>query len=291
MSKYRAAVKRAEDVIGVFGIPLRTGDAGGLSSPDDPDIMTPVRLTVAPSAVHLEAPSLPEKGQRIASYPKVGVPAWTLDSQPSRAGEQYRIIRTKVSKHPKQPRIVLISSPASGDGKTVSAMNLAAIFALKNEGKVLLVEADMRRSALCKLIAIEGTPGLSDVIGGYCSFSSALVCIENAPNLYILPAGTPETNPAELLDSENWRALHRRLQEEFEFVIVDAPPVAAVADYELLEAACDGVILIVRPDHTPRKLLDKTIEAVRKDKLIGVVLNDVPEWFLWKHQHYSQYYY
>jgi Mrp family chromosome partitioning ATPase len=81
-----------------------------------------------------------------------------------------------------------------------------------------------------------------------------------------------------------------RLREEFRRTIVDSPPVEAVADYDLIAACCDGVVLVVRPDHTSRPLLTRALTKV-KGKLIGVLINDVEDWFLWKRGSSSYHYY
>ena len=79
------------------------------------------------------------------------------------------------------------------------------------------------------------------------------------------------------------------LREEFTFVVVDGPPVNSCADYDLLQATCDGVILIVRQDHSERPLVGGALGAIPKEKLLGVVLNCAEDWFLWKHAAYSYY--
>jgi capsular exopolysaccharide synthesis family protein len=195
------------------------------------------------------------------------------------ASEQYRILRTKVLQHPGQPRMIVISSPGPGDGKTVTAVNLAAAISLNSEGKVLLLDADFRRSSIHALLGLPEAPGLADVLTGTCALEDALVRSEELSNLYVLGAGEPQCNPAELLDSSRWRVLLPKLRSLFRNVIVDCPPVAAVTDYDLIQTNCDGVLLVMRPDHTRRPLCFKALASVPKEKLIGVVLNSVPKWF------------
>ena len=113
--------------------------------------------------------------------------------------------------------------------------------------------------------------------------------MDQFPNLYVLTAGTGPGNPAELLDSEHWKALCVSVREHFDFVIIDAPPIAAVADYELIQAVCDGVIFVVRPDHSDRTLVDKSYDLIPEKLRLGVVLNCASKWLLWK-THESYYY-
>ena len=184
----------------------------------------------------------------------------------------------------------MISSPGMGDGKTVTAVNLAAALAHKSEDKIILIDADLRLSRVHERLGIPKTPGLAEVLSGACTLEDAMLRVEQLPNFYILPAGQAEANPTELLDSSNWRALLARLREEFRRTIVDSPPVEAVADYDLIAANCDGVVLVVRPDHTSRPLLARALTKV-KGKLIGVLINDVEDWFLWKRGSPSYHYY
>jgi len=207
-----------------------------------------------------------------------------------RAAEQYRIIRTKIFHQLAGPSITVIASPGMGDGKTVTAVNLAASLAHKSEDKVILVDADLRLSKVHERLGISRGPGLAEVLSGACDLEDAMLQVEQLPNFYILPAGQAATNPTELLDCSNWHKLLIRLREEFHRTIVDSPPVEAVADYDLIAAHCDGVVLVVRPDHTSRPLLTSALAKV-KGKLIGVLINDVEDWFLWKRGSPSYRYY
>jgi capsular exopolysaccharide synthesis family protein len=207
-----------------------------------------------------------------------------------RAAEQYRIIRTRIFHQIQGSSITVICSPGMGDGKTVTSVNLAAALAHKSEDKVILVDADLRLSKVHECLGISRTPGLAEVLSGACTLEEAMLRVDQLPNFYVLPAGHPESNPTELLDSSNWRALLARLREEFRRTIVDSPPVEAVADFDLIAASCDGVVLVVRPDHTKRPVLASAL-AKLKGKLTGVLINDVEDWFLWKRESPSYRYY
>jgi len=169
-------------------------------------------------------------------------------------------------------------------------VNLAAALAHKSEDKIILVDADLRLSKVHERLGIPRAPGLAEVLSGACELEDAMLQVQELPNFYVLPAGQAETNPTELLDSSNWHKLLVRLREEFHRTIVDSPPVEAVADYDLIAAHCDGVVLVVRPDHTSRPLLTSALAKV-KGKLIGVLINDVEDWFLWKRGSPSYHYY
>ena len=208
-----------------------------------------------------------------------------------RSSEQYRSVRTKISQHPLQPHVIVISSPASGDGKSVTAINTAGALALKSEGQVLLVDGDLRKSEIHTQLGFPESPGLATLIAGDCTLEEALVHTQEFPNLYVMTSGGLPANPVELLDSARWRALCTTFRNTFRYVIIDSPPVSAVADYELIQAVCDGVILVLRPDSTNRHLLQNALDFVPKAKFLGVLLNCVPDWSPGKYAESNYYYY
>lgn len=216
-------------------------------------------------------------------------PLLPFDTGQYLAAEQYQIIRTKISHHARKPQLVLISSATAGDGKTVTSINVAASFALKTDARVLLIDGDLRKPTVAKTLGIPANPGLSDVLSGRCEFESALVRARQVPNLYILTAGEGEERAADLLDSERWRALVAHVRGRFTSIVCDAPPIATVADYELLQLVADGVILVARPGHTDRAAFNKAIASIQQAKLLGVVLNCVQDWWLWKTPSYGYY--
>ena len=142
---------------------------------------------------------------------------------------------------------------------------------------MLLVDMDLRRPTIAGLLGIPETPGVTDVLAGSCRFVDAVVRLEPFPNLYLLPAGTVGSNPTELLTSRRWKALCDEFQSQVTYTILDAPPVDAVAEYRLLEEPSDGLLLVVRLDHTVRSLLYKALESIPKTKLIGSVINSYRE--------------
>lgn len=223
----------------------------------------------APQAGRLRTASLPLSDAK---------PLLAHGSRSRNAAEQYRILRTRIIQHPNAPALIVISSPGAGEGKTVTAVNLAGALALKSQEKVLLLDADLRRSRMHEYLGVPRTPGLAEVLAGACPLQKALLQVEQAPNFYLLPAGEPSTNPAELFDSPRWPALAEHSRRQFGHVIIDCPPVEAVADYDLIAAACDGVILVVRPDYTGRKACAGALNRLGEN-LLGVLLNGVREPF------------
>lgn len=207
----------------------------------------------------------------------------------SYAAEQYRIVRTKTVQLLPKPFQLVITSPSIGDGKTLTAVNMAVAMAMRSNERTLLIDADLRRAAVHRSLDVPLEPGLSDVLAGTCRLEEAMFATEGLPGLCVIPAGNPHTNPTELLDSSRWSELTQAMRRHFAHVIVDSPPLEVVADYDLIAASCDGVILVVRPDISDRTLCLAAIEKLQP-KLTGVLVNAAPEWFLWKQRGYGGYY-
>jgi capsular exopolysaccharide synthesis family protein len=210
-------------------------------------------------------------------------PLLPYDGTNARAGEQYRAVRTNLLQNPDAPRVLVVSSSGSGDGKTLSAVNTAGALAIKGETTVLLVDADLRNPSLARTLGLPDSPGLADVLIGDCALEEAIVRTAQFPNLYVLPAGKARRNPAELLDSARWRQMCAVVKNSFRFVLIDTPPISAVTDYDLVQAVADGVIFVVRPNHSDRNLCLAALHKVNATgKLTGVLVNCAENWFLYK---------
>jgi capsular exopolysaccharide synthesis family protein len=223
---------------------------------------------------------------------QAGSPLFPFDDRDLRAAEQYRIIRTKILQHPHPLHIIAISSPQMGDGKSVTAANVAGSLALKNEISVLLVDADFRRPALARMLDVPASPGLTEVLSGESSLEQAIISLQvGATRLYFLPAGRKTRNSAELLGSKRWALVGAEIRKSFDYSIIDTPPVGVVADYDLVQPMADGVVLVARPDYTNRKYCFMALQSIPKEKLIGVITNCVPDWFLARPRSHDYSYY
>lgn len=223
---------------------------------------------------------------------KLAIPASSpllpFENPREHAAEQYRIARTRLSHHPKQPRMIVISSSSAGDGKSLTAINLAGVLSLKGDANVLLLDADFRRSAIHLALGLPKTPGLAEVVTGKCSLEDAVLQTEQYPNLNILVNGDlGNLNPSEVLDSPRWQALCQLVRTRYQYIIVDSPPVAAVADFDLIQMVADGTILVVRPDHSKRSACFKAIDLVPKEKFLGVILNCAESWLFHRDENYG----
>ena len=246
-------------------------------------------LDIKAGLIHEPAPPpqrAPDVESRIRVLPMQlteSSPLLPYDGSSPCAGEQYRAVRTNLLQNPDAPRVLVVSSCGAGDGKTVSAVNTAGALAIKGETTVLLVDADLRHPSLAPALGLPPAPGLADVLDGDCHLEDAIVRTAQFPNLYVLAAGTARRNPAELLDSARWHQLCATVKNSFRFVLIDTPPIAAVTDYDLVQAVADGVIFVVRPNHSDRNLCLAALQKVSATgKLTGVLINCAENWFLYK---------
>jgi capsular exopolysaccharide synthesis family protein len=204
-----------------------------------------------------------------------------LDSQHSAFGESVRRLRSGllISRSGRPPQVLLVSSASPGEGKSTLALNLAASLSHFDK-KVLLVEADMRRPVLRKRLGLDGTDGLSVLLSDSDAMSG-MIPVPNNPNLTLLPGGPIPPYPAELLGSHRMHSLMDEWRTEFDFVVVDSPPVLPVVDAQLLEEIADATVLLARVGYTSRAALERAYKLLlmhRKDTArpaIGVLLNFV----------------
>lgn len=172
-------------------------------------------------------------------------------------------------------RRMLVTSAGPRDGKTTTTSNIGAVFA-QSGLKVLLIDADMRRPRLHETFGMERAVGLSSVLMGEMSPGEA---IQETPidNLSIMTSGPIPPNPTELMHTERFREVVRELDEMFDCVIFDTPPVTPVTDATLLSTSVDGVLLVVRAGKTRRELVKRTLDSLRavRANIFGVVMNDL----------------
>lgn len=193
----------------------------------------------------------------------------------SLAAEQYRSLRTRVhqAENGRALRALIITSPAKGDGKSLTAANLALTMAQEFQQRVLLVDADLRRPAAHTLFGLHEAPGLSDVLMGAATLDDALVSIPDH-HLTLLPAGIPPAHPAELLGSAAMRRTLDTLRTRFDQIILDMPPVEPLADVHILTPMADGLLMIVRAGQTSKPAIDRALAGLDLSKVLGLVLNE-----------------
>ena len=191
------------------------------------------------------------------------------------AAEQYRTLRTRItqSENGHARRVIIVTSPAKGDGKSVTSANLALTMAQEFSRRVVLVDADLRQPGLHMLLGVPPEPGLVEVLRGEISLDEALVEIPDV-HLTVLPAGLPPDRPAELLGTSAMRRTLDALRSRFDRVLIDMPPVVPLADVGVLAPLADGVLMVVRAGATPKPQIERALGGFDAGRLIGLVLND-----------------
>ena len=167
---------------------------------------------------------------------------------------------------------VLITSTIPQEGKSTISANLACALAQASNEKVLLVEGDLRRPSLLQMFGIEKVRGISECVRDEERKLAGIYHLENA-GCWILPAGQSPSNPLELLQSPRLHALINQLTEYFDWIIIDSPPVLPLADTSIWMRLADGVLLVTRQGTTQKHQLQKGIEALDQQKLLGALLN------------------
>jgi capsular exopolysaccharide synthesis family protein len=191
--------------------------------------------------------------------------------------EAFRSLRTSIllSASP-VPKLLLITSALPSEGKTTTAVNLGAVLASLNT-KVVIVDCDMRRPALHRSAGVENKPGFVQCLTGHVDLKDAILPVPGVPYLNAIPCGPIPPNPAEVLSSHMTGELLRRLRSEFEFVLVDSPPILSVADSRILATLTDAAILVTRAHSTSYDVVRRARSLLygANARILGVALNDV----------------
>ena len=189
------------------------------------------------------------------------------------AAEQYRSARLAIEtfRRERGTRLVAVSSPARGDGKTTTTINLAGVLAQGQ--RVVLVEADLRRPSMAQMLGIYGGGGLTSYL---LDSSLDLEQIVQRPAGLAFPvvvAGAVAAMPYELLKSPRLNALFTELLASYDFVVIDTPPALAFPDVGILRDVIDGFVLVVRANRTPREQVRQSIGKIGTDRVLGMIFN------------------
>ena len=200
----------------------------------------------------------------------------SITAPASFAAEQYQGLRLTIERlaRAREMRIIAVSSPAAGDGKTVTSINLAAALARGTDQHVLLIDADLRRPSVADMIGIgNGGPGLADALADPKVGLDKVVTRLGSTNLSVIPAGAARGRVSEILRSPRLDVLLAEARNQFAFVVLDTPPLLPVFDSALLARSVDGILMVVAANQTPRKLLGESLNMVDAAKVLGIVFN------------------
>ncbi|HYW36656.1 MAG TPA: polysaccharide biosynthesis tyrosine autokinase [Terriglobales bacterium] len=218
----------------------------------------------------------------------------------SQMAESYRALRTSLllSNLGAPPKVIMVTSARPQEGKTTTSINTAIVLAQKGV-RVLLVDADLRRPSVHKTLGMGPRSGLSNVLTGSATVQLTITASPILPNLFIMAAGTPPPNPAELLASSNMRDLIAELRPQFDHIVIDTPPTLSVTDAVVLSPCADATILVIRSGQTTKQALRRARDILMQVNahVAGVLLNAVdlssPDYYYYyeyqgKYSHYYQ---
>ena len=245
-----------------------------------------------PAAIVAARPAAPGP-QPVTDTPLLGMPndgdmstLWRSDPQlvgkllgtegfSGAALEQYRKLAATLhhAQNERGIRVIMTASALPGEGKSLTAINLALTLSESYRKRVLLVDADLRRPTVQRVFGLPPIGGLNE--GLKLPDDRAMAVTRISEQLFVLPAGRPEADPMSGLTSNRMRRLITQAAGAFEWVIIDTPPVGLLPDASLLADFVDGVLLVVRAGKAPFALVKRTVEAISHDRILGVVMNAV----------------
>jgi capsular exopolysaccharide synthesis family protein len=219
----------------------------------------------------------------------------SLIAPASLEAEQYRALRHVVEQKRRTDNmaVIAVSSPGGGDGKTTTAINLAGALAQAPDARVLLVEADLRNPAVASLLGFTDT-GAVGLVHAILDPGVTLAHVAHPVstfNLSVVVAGQTPPSPYEVLKSSRLGALLEEARRDYDFVIVDTPPLLPVQDYRVIARLVDGMILVVAAHRTPRAMLAAAFDIIDPARMIGLVFNGYDHLLAGSHMRYHGAYY
>lgn len=302
MSKFAKALEQAQRERALRAQPVPAPAPPPAPSPEPLVAPRPSRPSPSSPPPSGPPPSSPSPRTIPAPRRRGAVPTEEVDSHlvslVAPAGleaEQYRALRHLVEQRHKDGdmSVIAVSSPGVGDGKTTTAINLAGALAQASDATVLLVEADLRRPSIGRLLGFEDSHsvGLVDAILDPRLTLADIVQPRPPYNLSIVLAGQTPASPYEVLQSPRLGALLDEAREQYSYIVLDTPPLAPVQDCRVVARWVDGIVLVVAADHTPRALLEAALDTLEPHKVLGLVFNGYDHLFSRRHaSHYVGYY-
>ncbi len=192
--------------------------------------------------------------------------------------EQFRRLRTLIIKPGvvNTPKIIMVASAMSGEGKSLVAVNLASIIAAELHSHALLVDCDLRNPVLTRWFGLQEKKGLADYLIGEAEVQDLLIKT-SIDKLSILSGGSIQENPVELVGSNKMKTLIQDLKSRYEdrYIIIDSSPILATTEPSVLNEIVDGIILVIKSGDTPRETIQQAVRLLNKNKILGVVLNNM----------------
>jgi capsular exopolysaccharide synthesis family protein len=192
--------------------------------------------------------------------------------------EQYRALRNVVEQLHRTTglRVIAVSSPGPGDGKTLTAINLAGALAQASDARVLLVDADLRRPSIHRLLAMSAPHGMNLVDAILDPELALEQVVQPRPpfNLHVVCAGQTPPSPYEVLKAPRFGEIIEHARQQYDLVIIDTPPLIPVQDCRVIGRWVDGFLLVVAAHRTPRRMFEESLATLDVAKILGIVFNE-----------------
>jgi protein-tyrosine kinase len=257
-------------------LPPRQSPPPGIASPGVADSFPAGRReTVVIDAADLEnLEEIIQNAQIVPNTPSADALMVNAQKPREAPAEEFRTLRTRLnhlqSTNPLRTLVITSASPA--EGKSFTATNLALTQAQLADKRILLADFDFRRPTVEKAFQVDRSPGLTEYLLGKATLKDILRRVEGT-NLYLLTAGEPVSNPLELLNLKECKALIDSVREAFDWVILDSPPLLFAADANLLATMCDGTVLVVRIGATTFDSVSRALQSLCENNVLGIVVN------------------
>ncbi|MET0648499.1 MAG: CpsD/CapB family tyrosine-protein kinase [Pyrinomonadaceae bacterium] len=204
--------------------------------------------------------------------------------------ERFRSLRTRVlhAGERRKMQAFVITSAGIMEGKTLTAVNLSWLLAQTDGVKALLIDGDLRNPCAANYFGLDAPTGLSEVLGGELSLSEAIIKLEPA-GLHVLPGGSARDDVAELLSGPRFLAVLQEARRMFDYIIIDAPPLGIFTDAAVLINRADAALIVARAGKTRYAALERLLEPLPRERLLGVILNGSEEQLNEQNYYYRRY--
>ena len=220
----------------------------------------------------------------------------TVEQPLSLASESFRRVKSSlefinVDKH---PRVIQVCSSVQGEGKTTTVLNVAATY-VEDGKKVLVVDLDFRRPKLHRAFQVENKNGITDVLAGNLELKEAIKHGDNG--IDCLNRGSKVPFPTAMLGSDNLQKVFKELREQYDYILVDSPPLLAVSDATIISKVCDGCIFVISQSRTEKSAAKESVKVLKDNRIpiLGCVFTGITErgsnYYSSKYKYYYQNYY
>jgi len=212
----------------------------------------------------------------------------------SPAAEEYKKLKSSIIRMKKQDpnrNVILVTSAVGGEGKSLTATNLALSLSQDYDHTVLLIDADLRKPTIHTLLQVTPESGLSDCVVEERDIASSLMSVGNA-NLTFLSSGTRGEDPVELVSSQRMQKVILEIKYRYpdRFIIIDTPPVLLFAETKMMSSLADGIVFVIREGRAPRQHVQDALDALKGENILGIVYNGAEPNVLKGHSSYHSYY-